>query len=125
MEKVLAYDRSIVAQDNGWFCGPAATQIVLDGRGIRRTESDLAKRMGTHTGGTDHIGLPARVLAAELPGASLARSCGSARERFRQQFRRQRQSLARVCPAQAVHEALWGEFRPFREHPSPPYAIEA
>ena len=68
MEKVLAYDRSIVAQDNGWFCGPAATQIVLDGRGIRRTESDLAKRMGTHTGGTDHIGLPAKVLAAELPG---------------------------------------------------------
>ena len=67
-EKVLAYDRSIVSQTTGWFCGPAATQIVLDGRGIRRSESDLAKRMGTHTGGTDHIGLPAKVLAAELPG---------------------------------------------------------
>ena len=68
MEKVLAYDRSIVAQETGFWCGPAATQIVLDGRGIRRSEADLAKRMGTHTGGTDHIGLPAKVLAAELPG---------------------------------------------------------
>lgn len=68
MEKVLAYDRTIVAQETGFWCGPAATQIVLDGRGIRRSEADLAKRMGTHTGGTDHIGLPAKVLAAELPG---------------------------------------------------------
>lgn len=64
MEKVLAYDRSIVAQETGYWCGPAATQVVLNGRGIRRTEADLARRMGTDTDGTDHIGLPAKVLAA-------------------------------------------------------------
>ena len=46
MEKVLAYDRSIVAQETGFWCGPAATQIVLDGRGVRRTEGELARRMG-------------------------------------------------------------------------------
>ena len=68
MEKVLAYDRSIVAQETGYWCGPAATQVVLNGRGIRRTEADLARRMGTDTDGTDHIGLPAKVLAAEIPG---------------------------------------------------------
>lgn len=45
MEKVLAYDRSIVAQETGYWCGPAATQVVLNGRGIRRTEADLARRM--------------------------------------------------------------------------------
>ena len=60
MEKVLAYDRSIVAQETGYWCGPAATQVVLNGRGIRRTEADLARRMGTDTDGTDHIGLPAK-----------------------------------------------------------------
>lgn len=52
MEKVLAYDRSIVAQETGYWCGPAATQVVLNGRGIRRTEADLARRMGTDTDGT-------------------------------------------------------------------------
>ena len=31
---------------------PAATQVVLNGRGIRRTEADLARRMGTDTDGT-------------------------------------------------------------------------
>ena len=58
MEKVLAYDRSIVAQETGYWCGPAATQVVLNGRGIRRTEADLARRVAPRGG---RCGRPARL----------------------------------------------------------------
>lgn len=56
-ERVLTYDRSIplVRQDTGFFCGPAATQIVLDSLGIRVREQDLAPRMGTDSDGTDSV----------------------------------------------------------------------
>lgn len=69
IEKVLPYDRAIVPQETGYWCGPAATQIVLNSRGIIRAESDLARRIGTHTGGTDYVGLIEKVLDQELPDA--------------------------------------------------------
>ena len=38
-EKVLPYDHSIVPQETGYWCGPAATQVVLNSRGIYIAES--------------------------------------------------------------------------------------
>lgn len=72
-EVVLPYDRAIAPQETGYWCAPASTQMVLNSRGIFRNEPDLARRMGTHTGGTDHIGLPARVLNEELGGGYVVR----------------------------------------------------
>lgn len=68
-EKVLPYDRSIVPQDTGWFCGPAAAQVVLSSRGIKAAEVDLARSIGTHTGGTDYVGLIERELDKRVPAA--------------------------------------------------------
>jgi predicted chitinase len=68
-EKILPYDRMIVPQETGWWCGPASTQVVLNTRGIHAAERDLAREMGTHTGGTDHIGLIEKVLDRHLPEA--------------------------------------------------------
>lgn len=61
-EKVLPYDRSIVPQETGWFCGPASTQVVLNSLGIHVPEQQLAREIGTHTGGTDYIGLITPIL---------------------------------------------------------------
>ena len=41
-EKRLDYDRSLVPQETGWWCGPASTQTVLQARGIRLPESQIA-----------------------------------------------------------------------------------
>lgn len=71
---LLDYDRSIAPQETGYWCGPASTQMVLNNHGIHRSEADLARRMGTHTGGTDHIGLIAPVLNAELGGGYIVRT---------------------------------------------------
>lgn len=68
-EHVLPYNRAIVPQETGYWCGPAATQVVLDSRGIRVAETDLAREIGTHTGGTDHIGLIMPSLHRRLPDA--------------------------------------------------------
>lgn len=62
VEKVLPYDRSIVGQETGYWCGPAATQVVLNSRGIVMREADLAREIGTTTNGTDYVGLIERVL---------------------------------------------------------------
>lgn len=37
-------------------------QVVLNGLNIRVPEAQLAREIGTHTGGTDYIGLIERVL---------------------------------------------------------------
>ena len=55
-EKVLPYDRNIVPQETGWWCGPASTQIVLNTRDIHFAESDLAQQCNTTENGTDYIG---------------------------------------------------------------------
>ncbi len=72
MEKVLSYDRGIVAQETGYWCGPASTQIVLNSRGVKVAESVLAREIGTHTGGTNHIGLIEAVLDTRVPAAKYA-----------------------------------------------------
>lgn len=69
-EKVLEYDRSIVPQETGYWCGPAATQIVLSAKGIHVPEADLARFIGTHVGGTDHVQMiEQRALDKYLPQA--------------------------------------------------------
>ena len=68
-EKVLPYDHSIVPQETGYWCGPAATQVVLNSRGIYIAERDLARSIGTHTGGTDYVGLIERDLDRRVPQA--------------------------------------------------------
>lgn len=61
-EVVLPYDRSIVTQETGYWCGPASAQVVLNGIGIKIAESQLAREIGTTTRGTDFVGLIERVL---------------------------------------------------------------
>lgn len=66
-EHVLPYDRAIVPQETGFWCGPASAQVVLNGLGLKVPEAQLAREVGTHTGGTDHIGLIERVLDQKVP----------------------------------------------------------
>ena len=47
VEKVLPYDHRIVPQETGYWCGPAATQVVLNSRGIFVEERVLAQEIGT------------------------------------------------------------------------------
>lgn len=69
-EFLLPYDRSIVAQETGWWCGPASTQIVLNGLGMLVAESTIANEIeqlenpgrGDDRDGTDYIGLIEKVL---------------------------------------------------------------
>lgn len=68
-EKLLPYDRAIVAQETGYWCGPAATQIVLNSRGIVLSEAELARQIGTTVNGTDYVGLIERVLDNITPDA--------------------------------------------------------
>jgi predicted chitinase len=55
-EKILPYDRTIVPQETGYWCGPASVQVVLNSLGIRVNEPDMARELRTHRGGTDWIG---------------------------------------------------------------------
>lgn len=71
-EKVLDYNRSIVPQETGFNCGPAATQIVLDALGIRVTEQELAREMETDAGGTDTIDHVVRSLRRLAPAGKYA-----------------------------------------------------
>ncbi|AXQ53050.1 lysin A [Mycobacterium phage Rando14] len=68
-EKVLPYDRSIVPQETGYWCGPAATQIVLNSRGLIVPEATLAREIGTTVRGTDYVGLIERILDMRVPDA--------------------------------------------------------
>ena len=68
-EKVLPYDRTIVVQDTGHWCGPASTQVVLNSRGIQVPEADLAREIGTVSSGTGFVGLTERVLDLKIPDA--------------------------------------------------------
>ena len=60
-EHVLQVDYQV--QETGYWCGPAATRIALSARGVYRSQADLAAELGTHTGGTDHIGQVTGVLS--------------------------------------------------------------
>lgn len=70
MEKILPYDRAIVPQETGWYCGPAATQVILNSRNIIVSEDELAKKIGTTFNGTDFVGLIERVLDVRVPEAN-------------------------------------------------------
>jgi hypothetical protein len=74
-EHVLDYPRDYVRQETGYWCGPASTQTVLYSRGLFVDEGELARQIGTHTGGTNHIGLIVPVLNGRL-GADVYRSVG-------------------------------------------------
>jgi len=56
-EKVLTYDHSQqrVAQEKFWDCGPASTQIVLQGAGVDMSEDQLIRELGTNEGGTNTV----------------------------------------------------------------------
>ena len=69
-EIVLPYDHGITPQETGYWCGPASTQVVLNGQGIFVSEQDLANEMGTHGGGTDYIGQIETVLDNRVPHMS-------------------------------------------------------
>ncbi len=70
MSKVLDYPRNHIAQDAGWFCGPASCQtVILAATGKLVEEKTLAEKLHTHRGGTDYIGQFPGVLNAYLPDA--------------------------------------------------------
>ncbi|WP_071289591.1 C39 family peptidase [Mycolicibacterium llatzerense] len=68
-EKKLQFDPDVVPQQEKWDCGPASCQVVLNSRGIIRTEQDLIAQIGTTVNGTDYVGLIERVLDVIVPDA--------------------------------------------------------
>lgn len=76
-EKRLDYDRSMVPQETGWWCGPASTQTVLNSRGIKIPESQIAAAIeqfenpgrGDDRDGTDYVGLIEKFLDQKVPEA--------------------------------------------------------
>lgn len=69
MEKILPYSRDQIAQDTGYYCGPATCQTIIQARtGQWISESTLAAQMGTTTNGTDYIGLLANALNSRIGG---------------------------------------------------------
>lgn len=76
-EKRLDYDRSLVPQETGWWCGPASAQTVLQARGIRLPERDIAAEIeqienpgrGDDRDGTDYVGLIETFLDRKVPEA--------------------------------------------------------
>lgn len=72
-EKRLDYPRDEVHQDTGWNCGPASAQTVIRAAAKKFIpEATLAMEMGTHRGGTDHIGQITRTLQKHIPAAKYA-----------------------------------------------------
>ncbi|AER48961.1 lysin A [Mycobacterium phage Donny] len=66
-ERVLPFDRKIIRQDTGYWCGPASTQMALSARGKYVDEATLARECKTTVNGTDNVGLIERVLDVRLP----------------------------------------------------------
>lgn len=74
-EKRLDYDRSLVPQETGWWCGPASTQTVLQAKGIRIPEREIAAAIeeienpgrGDDKDGTDWIGIIETYLDRKVP----------------------------------------------------------
>lgn len=71
-QKIVSH--TYYTQINGWYCGPAATQIALTSWGRNWSnqgfasygayQEHLARRLGTHSGGTDSIAQVTSVLNA-------------------------------------------------------------
>jgi hypothetical protein len=68
VSKVLAI--SFQLQENGYYCGPAATRIAASAHGVGLSQDDAASRLGTTTSGTDSADDTTRVLNAVVSGAS-------------------------------------------------------
>ena len=76
-EKRLDYDRTLVPQETGWWCGPASVQTALQAKGIRVSESEIAAAIeeienpgrGDDRDGTDYIGLIEQYLDRKVPQA--------------------------------------------------------
>jgi hypothetical protein len=69
MIKVLEFDRSIVGQTTGWSCGPNAAEITMSVLGVKRSEQQLIRDIGTDEDGTDFVGLIENVLDKFVPDA--------------------------------------------------------
>ena len=67
--RVLPFDRNIIKQDTGYWCGPASAQIVLSSRNKYVDEAQLARECKTTTNGTDSVTNIERVLDVRLPEA--------------------------------------------------------
>lgn len=71
VEKIIHYSRDQVTQDTGYYCGPASTQTIIKAvTGVTVSENTLAKKLGTHTGGTDWVGVFPKVLNEYLTKAN-------------------------------------------------------
>lgn len=68
-ERLLPFDPAVIPQETSWDCGPAATQVVLNARGLTRSETDLINLIGTTQNGTDYVGLVADALNTLLADA--------------------------------------------------------
>lgn len=66
---MLPFDRNIVSQDTGYWCGPATAQNILASLGVRADESVLAREMGTTQDGTSNVGKITDALKRRLPDA--------------------------------------------------------
>jgi hypothetical protein len=73
----LAYDRRIVPQETGWWCGPASVQVALNAKNIHIPEREIAHDIeqlenpgrGDDRDGTDYIGLIEKYLDRKVPQA--------------------------------------------------------
>lgn len=68
-ERVLPFDRKIIRQDTGYWCGPASTQMALSARGKFVDEATLARECKTTTAGTSSVSSIEKVLDVRLPEA--------------------------------------------------------
>jgi len=68
-EHVLPYDHNVTPQEKFWDCGPASTQVVLNGRGVIASEDELIPQEGTTEDGTNDIDYVVPVLNKYLPEA--------------------------------------------------------
>jgi hypothetical protein len=62
--KLLGVDFQL--QDNGYYCGPAATRVALSAQGKTYTQDQVAQKLGTTRNGTDSINQVTAALNAEL-----------------------------------------------------------
>ena len=56
-EILLPYDRNVVPQTEYWSCGPGAAEVILNSRGLKVSERQLIRDIGTDQDGTDYVGL--------------------------------------------------------------------
>ena len=53
-------------QENGYYCGPAATRVALSAQGKTYTQDQVAQKLGTTPNGTDSINQVTAALNGEL-----------------------------------------------------------